>query len=314
MRNRRPAVNTIWFLLVMTLGLSVFGSSSQVNSVALTRKNLKFDFHSGVAASQRARPIRIGYCGGIGDIDAARAAGFDYIELRTAEIANLSDTDFDGLVEKMKASGFPVPTTYQFIVGKMKITGPDINKDEEQAYVRKALDRVSQLGVHTVVVGSGTARQYPEGFQKEEAFRQLVDFFKRLGPEARTRQIVIAIEPLRREETNIINSMGEGLTLIAAVNDPNVQLNLDFYHLEMVQEDPAIILKAGSHIAHVHMSNPNNRVFPLRWSEYNYGPFFENLRKIGYDKEISLEGATKDFAGEAPKAIAFLRSAMAGNH
>jgi sugar phosphate isomerase/epimerase len=196
----------------------------------------------------------------------------------------------------------------------MKITGPDINKDEEAAYFQKALDRVSRLGVHTVVVGSGTARQYPEGFPKEEAFRQLVDFFKRLAPEARTRQIVIAIEPLRREESNIINSMGEGLALIDAVNDPNVQLNLDFYHLEMVHEDPAIILKAGSHIAHVHMANPNNRVFPLRWDEYNYGPLFENLRKIGYDKEISLEGATKDFAGEAPKAIAFLRSAMAGNH
>jgi D-psicose/D-tagatose/L-ribulose 3-epimerase len=141
-----------------------------------------------------------------------------------------------------------------------------------------------------------------------------VDFFQRLGPQARKRQIVIAIEPLRYEESNIINSMGEGLQLIEAVNDPNIQLNLDFYHLAMVKEDPAIILKAASHIAHVHMANPVNRVFPLSWSEYNYAPLFENLRKIGYDKEISIEGASKDFAGQAPKAIAFLRAAMAGTH
>ena len=207
-----------------------------------------------------------------------------------------------------------MPTTYQFILGKMKITGPEINNDEEKAYFQKALDRVAKLGAHTVVVGSGTARQYPEGFSKDEAFRQLIDFFKRLGPEARKRQIVIAIEPLRRQESNIINSMGEGLQLIEAVNDPNIQLNLDFYHLESEKEDPAIILKAATHIAHVHMANPINRVFPLKWGEYNYAPFFENLRKIGYDKEISIEGATKDFPNEAPRAIAFLRNAMTGTH
>jgi D-psicose/D-tagatose/L-ribulose 3-epimerase len=265
-------------------------------------------------ARQNPRTVRIGYCGGIVDIDAVRAAGFDYIELRTAEIANLSDSDYDRLVERMKASGFPVPTTYQFILGKMKITGPDINKDEELAYFRKALDRVSKLGVRTVVVGSGTARQYPEGFSKEEAFRQLVDFFRRLAPEARNRNIVIAIEPLRREESNIINSMAEGLQLVEAVNDPNIQLNLDFYHLESEKEDPAIILKAASHIAHVHMANPVGRVFPLKRDEYNYAPFFENLRKIGYDKEISVEASTKDFPNEAPRAIAFLRNAMAETH
>jgi D-psicose/D-tagatose/L-ribulose 3-epimerase len=265
-----------------------------------------------IPAAQKARTVRIGYCGGISDIDAVRAAGFDYIELRTAEIANLSDADYEGLVQRMKATGFPVPATYQFILGKMKITGPDINKGEQLAYFRKALDRVSKLGARTVVVGSGTARQYPEGFSKEEAFRQLVDFFKRLAPEARSRNIVIAIEPLRREESNIINSMGEGLQLVDAVGDPNIQLNLDFYHLESEKEDPAIILKAANHISHVHMANPNGRVFPLKWDEYNYAPLFENLRKIGYDKEISVEASTKDFPNEAPRAIAFLRSAMVG--
>jgi D-psicose/D-tagatose/L-ribulose 3-epimerase len=267
-----------------------------------------------IPAQQKGRTVRIGYCGGITDIDQVRAAGFDYIELRTAEIANLPDADYDRLVERLKATGFPVPTTYQFILGKMKITGPEINKDEENAYFQKALDRVAKLGAHTVVVGSGTARQYPEGFSKEEAFRQLIDFFKRLGSEARKRQIVIAIEPLRHEESNIINSMGEGLQLVEAVNDPNIQLNLDFYHLASEKEDAAIILKAANHIAHVHMANPMNRVFPLKWDEYNYAPFFENLRKIGYDKEISVEASTKDFPNEAPRAIAFLRSAMAGTH
>jgi D-psicose/D-tagatose/L-ribulose 3-epimerase len=264
--------------------------------------------------TQKTRQPRIGYCGGIKDIDAVRAAGFDYIEMRAAEIAALPDADFDRLVENVKSSSLPVLATDQFIVGDMRITGPNINKDAEIIYIRKTLDRLSKLGVRTVVVGSGPARRYPDGFSKDDAFLQLVDFFKRLAPEARGRHIIIAIEPLRREETNMINTVGEGLQLIDAVNDPNIQLNPDFYHMEMEKEDPAIILKAADHIAHVHMANPAGRVFPLRWGEYNYETFFENLRKIGYDKEISIEGATKDFTNEAPRAIAFLRGAMAGTH
>jgi D-psicose/D-tagatose/L-ribulose 3-epimerase len=264
------------------------------------------------SSAQRPRAVQIGYCGGISDIDAVKKAGFDYIELRAGEIAALSDADFEKLRERLKLSGIPSPAANQFIPGNIKLTGPAVNKDQEMDYVRKALDRASQLGMSTVVFGSGTARQFPDGFSKEEAFAQLVDFCKRLAPEARSRHIIIAIEPLRYEESNIINSMAEGLQLVDAVHDPNIQLNLDFYHLAMVKEDPAIILKAADHVAHVHMANPTGRVFPLRWDEYNYGPLFENLRKIGYDKEMSVEASTKDFSNEAPRAITFLRNAMTG--
>jgi sugar phosphate isomerase/epimerase len=58
------------------------------------------------------------------------------------------------------------------------------------------------------------------------------------------------------------------------------------------------------------MANPQGRVFPLAWDEYEYAPFFAALRQIGYDKRISVEAAAKDFPVEAPKAIALLRRAF----
>jgi len=88
-------------------------------------------------------------------------------------------------------------------------------------------------------------------------------------------------------------------------------LMIDFYHLASEQEDPAIVLEANQHIRHLHVANPQGRVFPLSWSEFDYAPFFANLRKIGYDKRISVEASTKDLAGEAPQAIALLRKAFA---
>ena len=261
-------------------------------------------------AGRPTRAARVGYCASLAEIDAVKSAGFDYIELRTSEIAALSDADYEKLADKLKQIKLPVPVTYLFIPADIKLTGPQVNKDQEMDYVRKALDRVSKLGTSTVVFGSGSARRYPDGFSKEEAFRQLVDFCKRLGPEARKRGITIAIEPLRKEESNIINSLAEGLLLVKAVNDSNIQLNVDYYHLAMEKEDPAVILEAKKYVRHVHTANPQGRVFPLKWEEYNYGPFYQSLRKIGYDKEISIEAQTKDFQHEAPQAIAFVRRAL----
>ncbi len=264
------------------------------------------------ASSSGDGRIRIGFCGTIKDIDRVKAAGFDYIELRTSEIAALSDADFDLLAEKLKRVGLPVAATYLFIPANLKLTGPSINEEEQMNYVRKALDRVARLGTHVVAFGSGPAREYPEGFPKAQAFEQFVGFCKRIAPEARARHITIAVEPLRRQECNLINSMAEGLDLVKAVNDPNLQLNLDYYHLEMEKEDPAIILKAGDHIRHIHMANPTGRVFPLRAGEYDYAAFFANVRKIGYKREMSLEVDTKDFEIEAPLSIEFLRAELAG--
>jgi lysophospholipase L1-like esterase len=49
-RNRRPAVNRIWFVLAAVFAFSILGLSSQVNSADSTRKGLKFDFGSAAAA------------------------------------------------------------------------------------------------------------------------------------------------------------------------------------------------------------------------------------------------------------------------
>jgi D-psicose/D-tagatose/L-ribulose 3-epimerase len=160
------------------------------------------------------------------------------------------------------------------------------------------------------VFGSGGARRVPDGFAKDDAFKQLVEFGRRAAAEARTHNITIAIEPLRTQETNIINSAAEGLALVKAIDHPNFQLMIDFYHLASEREDPAIVLQARDHIRHLHVANPQGRVYPLAWDEYDYAPFFANLRKIGYDKRISVEASTKDFPVEAPRAIALLRQAF----
>jgi D-psicose/D-tagatose/L-ribulose 3-epimerase len=260
--------------------------------------------------SAQARRVQVGWCTPLKGMDAAKAAGFDYVELGTTELATLSDSEFDSAVERVKQSGLTVPVTNLFLPATLKVTGPDINSEEQLRYVRKAFDRLSRLGTGIVVFGSGGARRVPDGFSQDEARKQLVEFGRRAAQEAVTRNITIAIEPLRRQETNIINSAAEGLDLVNAINHPNFQLMIDFYHLASEHEDPVIIVKAREHLRHLHMANPQGRVFPLDWSEFDYSPFFTTLRQIGYDKRISVEATAKDFPSEAPKAITLLRRAF----
>ena len=256
------------------------------------------------------RSVQIGYTTTLQNVAAAKAAGFDYVELSTTELAGLSDSDFEQAAERVRQIALPVPAAYLFLPPALKVTGPDIDPEEQMAYVRKAFARLARLGTQIVVFGSGPARRVPDGFPNDRAFQQLVAFGRRIAPEARARGITVAVEPQRREETNIINSAAEGLSLVNAIDDPNFQLMIDFYHLASEKEDPAIIVRAGEHIRHLHMANPTGRVFPRRLEEYDYGPFFAALRTIGYDKRISVEASTRDLASDAPLAIALLRRAF----
>jgi D-psicose/D-tagatose/L-ribulose 3-epimerase len=256
------------------------------------------------------RAIQVGFCTSLANLAAAKAAGFDYVELATTEIAALSDAEFEQFVRHIANVGLPTPAANLFLPATLKVTGPDVNREQQMAYVSKAFDRLSRIGVETLVFGSGGARRVPDGFGKREAFDQLVDFGRRIAPEARSRGITIAVEPLRRAETNIINSAAEGLELVEAVHDPAFQLMIDFYHLASEGEDPAIVERAREHIRHLHMANPNGRVFPLAWDEFEYSSFFAKLRGIGYARRISIEASSKDLTTEAPRAIALLRRAF----
>lgn len=252
----------------------------------------------------------IGLCTQLKDLEALKAGGFDYAELRTSEVAALSDADFAELRSRLQRLGLRVPVTNVFVPADIKLTGPSIDEARQIGYVRKAFDRLAELGTTTVIFGSGDARRFPEGFPKQQAFDQLAGFCRRIAPEARARGITIAVEPLRRQESNIVNSVAEALRLADAVSDPNLQVMVDFYHLAEEREDPGILETAAPRLRHVHMANPTGRVYPLAWGEYDYAKFFETLRRIGYRGRLSVEAQTKDFAGEAPRAIAFLREAL----
>ncbi len=251
--------------------------------------------------------IAVGYCAPLAELAQAKAAGFDYVELRTTEFAGMTDAAFDEAVARAARIGLPTPVSNLFLPGTLKVTGPDVDPAAQVAYVTRAFERARRLGITTVVFGSSGARNVPDGFPAAEAFQQLVAFGRRIAPIARANGITVAVEPLRRQESNIINTAREGLALVEAIDDPNFQLMIDFYHLASEHEDPRIVIDAGDHLRHLHMANPSGRVFPLQRDEFAYEAFFATLRQAGYARRISIEASSPDVGRDGPVAIALLR-------
>ncbi len=259
-------------------------------------------------AHAAATKIPIGWC--TMDLEKAKAAGFDFVELAVKGFTSMPDEEFAKFKARHKEVGLPTPVGNNFIPAEMKVVGPEVDEAKVMEYVKKALDRSKELGLKTIVFGSGGARKVPDGFAKEEAMKQLVAIAKKMGPEAKKRGITIAVEPLQSRETNIINSAAEGLEWVKAVNHPNFQLMVDFYHLALEKEDPVILSKAAKHIKHFHIANPHGRIFPKSSEEIDYTGFFENIKKSKYKGGISVEGKANNFETDAPAALAFLRDAV----
>jgi len=266
---------------------------------------------SSAAAAQAPGAVRIGVCLDPAQFEAAQAAGFDYVEVNASKVAGLSEEDFQQLVKRVQQLRIPVAAANVFLPGTIKIVGPDVDKEKQVAYARACLSRLKALGVKVQVLGSGGARRVPDGFSRDEATAQLADFCRRIAPIARENGITIVIEPLRRGETNLVNTEKEGLALMKAVDRPEIRILVDYYHLSEEGESPDILLESGKDLAHVHVANPKGRVYPLAADESAYAPFFNNLCRIGYTGRVSIEGSTTDFEAQAPRSLAVLRSLVA---
>jgi D-psicose/D-tagatose/L-ribulose 3-epimerase len=260
----------------------------------------------GALVSGAEPPVLVGYC--TDDLEGAKAAGFDYVELGVRNFTALGDEAFEAFLQRHETVGLPTPVGYLFLPTDLKVVGPATDEAREMEYVHKAFLRARRLGVDTIVFGSGPSRTAPDGFPREKAFAQLVAFTKRIVPEARKHGIVLSVEAQRPEETNLINTTAQAIEWVRAVDDPSFQVMVDFYHLASVKEDPSVLVKAGR-IAHVHFANPTGRVFPREAREYDYAAFFDTLRTVSYPRRISVEARTANLAVDGPRAITFLRQA-----
>lgn len=252
--------------------------------------------------------MRFGACVPLEWADDVQSAGFDYIELAANAllIPEAPEADWLPLARAMDASPLPVEAMNCFVSGP-QITGPDADVERLKRYVDTALRRASQVGVHVMVFGSGGARRIPEGYAAEEADRQLIAFLNCCADAAELTGVVIAIEPLRRAECNVLNSVIEGAAMARAVRRAGVRLLADTYHMEAEQEPLSVLDGAGDLLVHVHTAD-TGRNAPGTGS-YDHAALFAALKRVRYDARVSAECGWGDRSETLALALNRLRTA-----
>lgn len=250
--------------------------------------------------------MELGLCAPVDKAQEAREAGFDYLECPLVSLpADEDDAAFAPVRERYMSAGLPVRAFNLFLPSTHKVTGPEVDWHGLQRYTERALKRAAEVGASRAVFGSGGARNVPEGFPPDEALEQLVRFLRYAGDVAAEAGIVIAIEPLRRQETNLINTVADGVKLAERVERSAVRVLADFYHMAEEQEPLKHLVDYRDWLEHVHVAD-TGRHAPGTGS-YPYQQFAALLSQAEYRGRVSVECRWRDFAAEAPASVQFLR-------
>ena len=250
--------------------------------------------------------MRFGCCAGLDQIQIVQDAGYAYVELPVGAIkAESPDSEFDSIREQIQSYEI-IPEAWNCLLpADMKVTGPEFDKYRIERYLRTAFERIEELGGEIVVFGSGLARWVPDGFPMDEANDQIVEFVTLAGQVAGIHGITVAVEPLNPKESNIINSVKEGLEIVKKADHPFVKLLADLYHIEEAGEPMSNVAEAGDEIVHTHTADTGRRYTGS--GSYPHKEYLGALKSVGYDDRLSVECEWEDFTSECNQALMFLR-------
>lgn len=244
-------------------------------------------------------------------IAAMGKLGFDYVELPLAQMMAYDDQDFVELfVKPLNESGLECHCCNNFFPASIRLTGPDFDPAIVEDYARRAMARAQRLGAKKIVFGSSGARNYPAGFPREEAQAQFRQVLNLLQPIAQEYGITLVMEHLNKLESNLLNSLHEGVELVNEVQLSQVRCLLDNYHMMLAGGDVSNILEAKGLLRHVHLARVLGRSLPTEGDEVDWQGVFAALKEIGYDEDCSIEAYVPVENREAliGEALRFLRS------
>jgi len=231
-------------------------------------------------------------------IKILKETGFDYIETALCALYPAAETEIKNLLSALDGNNIKCEAVNVLFPGDISLTGPNTDNGKIKSYVNEIFEKTKDFKFKSVVFGSGGVRRYPDGFSKEKATEQIIEVIKNyLLPAAEKYDFTLAIEELNKNETNILNSVGEVEYIINQVNSPRVKLTADLYHIALEDEsDAAKLSQKGDIIAHCHIANPyDSRFYPHANDSAEsinlYRNFFGSLKTAGYNGKISIEGS-----------------------
>ena len=166
-------------------------------------------------------------------IDAAAAAGFKAIELQFPY--DVPAAQVKAAIENNKLTILGVNTPPGERDGEFGLAAVPGREKDWQALFKRALDYAATIGGSAIHCLAGKVG--PE--QRPAAERVFIDNLTRAADLAGAKNITLLIEPINaRDRPNyFLNRVEHAADIIAKVGKPNIRIQFDFYHVQIVGGD-----------------------------------------------------------------------------
>jgi sugar phosphate isomerase/epimerase len=216
----------------------------------------------------------------------ARELGFDAVEIFPPQAWGY---DVEGLNSALKENNLSVAAMGTG-AGKVKhnLTLTSVNdtiRERAREFVAAMIDCAAEHNAPAII---GSMQQSAERIDRNAALQYFQEAIEELAPLAAAKNQILLIEPLNRYETNLINTVQQGLEFISSLKANNVRLLLDLFHMNIEEQNiPQVIRLAGPAVGHVHFADSNRRAVGFGHMEYRH--IIQALRDINYSGYLSAE-------------------------
>ncbi len=173
--------------------------------------------------------------------------------------------------------------------GKEIISREREKRAETIAYMKEIVRKAHDLGVtlyHGMIYA--TAGVFTGKGPTDEEFKWAASGLHEVAEYAKDFGVSLCLEPANRYETYMLNTVDSSLRLLDTIDQPNVGLLLDTYHMNIEEKDLyKSFLSAKGRIFHIHV-NENDRGIPgtghIKWDDV-----FKALKEIEYHGVVAVE-------------------------
>ena len=231
--------------------------------------------------------------------------GFDSVEVALEDPFLV---DADETLRLANANGLSVQVCGAFGPGRDMSSDDPAVVNQAFDYIQQAVDFAQKVG-SKVVCGPmysavGKARHVPPEVRRQERDRAM-EGLRKAAEIAESGGVRLAVEPLNRFETDMINTALQARELVESVGSPAVGIHLDTFHMNIEEADVYEAVRvAGNRLYHVHASE-SNRGTPgaglAAWDELARG-----LKDVNYQGAVVIETFTPEVK-EIARAAAIWR-------
>lgn len=249
---------------------------------------------------------------------AAAALGYNGLEVAPFTLAEdpmrLTDADAQNFARIAADHGLAISGLHWLLVAPsgLSMVSPDAAlRARTTDVMKRMIELCALMGGKYLVHGSPKQRSVPAGETREATYARAREALSAAAQAAQQAGVTYCIEPLARNETDMLNTVAEAAQLVDEIGSPAFKTMIDCSAAGQTEALPVHELIARwlptAKIGHIQVNDPNRRA-PGQ-GKMEFAPILAAIKNGGYTGVLGVEpfDYVPDGMGSAAWAIGYLR-------